>query len=498
MSPPPHPHFFTCTFCWHLSRGPPHILGRSSRLACESCYRSLIDLADNNRTSGDSSSSREITEVPACANCVVECEVDSVDRQTVVQRALRRVDKVDGGLTRKRWEKGHGQITRQAVGKIERVSTATPKIDQNPPPPSHPQWTQQSQSRAQTAHPHRLAGDGALSGSSGDGSDGADCAVPLDSTIYVSILDPLGEPAFKPSPTKPIPSWMQWLPSHQDDHQQSEAQPHSILDEHFPPHPIRSTNDSIDKPPTVCPMSPKQDPSYSVTPPHPAARHYRPSRTLEIGNLTESTIKALKGPSFVLDEPLKRPSSRVARSTSISPKTAMGETTTAQPNIAETLPARSRTPYFAPRQPSPLAVHGEGPGGGRDASWKARLRRPSSPLTDQVVAHIQRFVRRTPPAQSREFLNLYRPAAESSNPSITVPGRGRDKAVGDGRQAVQYLLNRDRDRDRASPPDGAGPGQIVTGRGEVLDARSVRKRSSLQNEVKKLFGAARGQGREGC
>ncbi|KAH6687273.1 hypothetical protein F5X68DRAFT_239802 [Plectosphaerella plurivora] len=36
---------FTCTFCWHLSPDPPHVVGRSARLACNSCFAGLIDLA---------------------------------------------------------------------------------------------------------------------------------------------------------------------------------------------------------------------------------------------------------------------------------------------------------------------------------------------------------------------------------------------------------------------------------------------------------------------
>lgn len=43
--PPVPPQFFTCTFCWHLSRGPPHVLGRSARLTCEPCYSAIVDLA---------------------------------------------------------------------------------------------------------------------------------------------------------------------------------------------------------------------------------------------------------------------------------------------------------------------------------------------------------------------------------------------------------------------------------------------------------------------
>lgn len=45
-----------------------------------------------------------MTEVPLCAACVVEVEVDGVKEDNVVKRGLRRVEKVDGGLTRKRWE----------------------------------------------------------------------------------------------------------------------------------------------------------------------------------------------------------------------------------------------------------------------------------------------------------------------------------------------------------------------------------------------------------
>ncbi|KAI3339017.1 hypothetical protein F4824DRAFT_68565 [Ustulina deusta] len=40
-----HHHLFTCTFCWHLSHGQPHVLGRSARLTCDKCFRGIMDLA---------------------------------------------------------------------------------------------------------------------------------------------------------------------------------------------------------------------------------------------------------------------------------------------------------------------------------------------------------------------------------------------------------------------------------------------------------------------
>ncbi|KAK8055885.1 hypothetical protein PG993_001112 [Apiospora rasikravindrae] len=137
---PPHPHLFTCTFCWHLSRGPPHVLGRAARLTCEACYNAIIDLAicwvcgevvcrgdecislgrritqgtrveelflhDDDEVEGEEGwdiwdmehfKAKEILEIPLCANCVVEVEMDSLDSKTVVQKALRRTDKMDGG-----------------------------------------------------------------------------------------------------------------------------------------------------------------------------------------------------------------------------------------------------------------------------------------------------------------------------------------------------------------------------------------------------------------
>ncbi|KAI1143779.1 hypothetical protein F5Y05DRAFT_362526 [Hypoxylon sp. FL0543] len=403
------------------------------------------------------------------------------------------MDKVDGGMARKRWERKNGQISRRAVGEIKRVPAAS-KAVQSPPPPSRRHLF--TQGRTHTSHASRLPTDGALSGSGGSGDEGGDCVIPLDSTIYVSILDPLGEPAFKPSPTKPIPRWMQWLPSKRDHSRRKEPQSHSILDEYFPPHPVASSNEAISTLRTFCPTSPTQAQPYPEVSARPPSHCHTPHSS-EYGNLGESAIIPLKGPSFVIDEPLKRPSSRLTHSTQNSPRTntTLGESVASSTPL-ETLPPRSRSPY-APRRPSPLGMREEQhDSGDRDSSWKYRLRRPSSPLADQVAAHLQRYIRRTPPAQSREFINLYRPMQPSS-PSVAVAGRDRDKAVGDGRR-IRNMLSRQRTPSPlggyATGGDGGGE-QIVTGSGDVVDIRSVRKRSSLQSEIKKLLsGRALGRG----
>ncbi|KAI0887327.1 uncharacterized protein GGS22DRAFT_156776 [Annulohypoxylon maeteangense] len=269
---------------------------------------------------------------------------------------------------------------------------------------------------------------------------------------------------------------MQWLPSQRNRHRQNEPQPHSLLDEYFPPSPIPEANDYLTcTPNTICPTSPQEDLTTLRRHPSPLTPNF--------GTLANSTIKTIKGPSFILDEPLMRPSSRITHSKSNSSKSAKGDPfTTTSP---DTFPPRTQSPY-APRRPSPLATHAEVAetnSGGIAKSWKARLRRSPSPLAE----HLRRYVRRTPPAQSSEFINLYRPL-QPLNPGVAVPGRLMGRDVGDGRP-VRRMLG----RLRTPSPRTEGDGQVVMGTGEVVDAKSVRKRSSLQNEIRKLF-AGRGQG----
>lgn len=346
------------------------------------------------------------------------------------------------------------------------------------------------QNRSHVSYSSRFTGDGTFSGSADSGDDGGDCIVPLDSTIYVSIFDPLGESAFKPSPTKPIPRWMRWLPSQRGRGREREARHHSLLDEHLSreAHSIHSPSNSRAMLYTYYPTSSAQSSQRSKTPPR-RQKHYHKPEDIGFSNLTNSTIKALKGPSFVSDEPLKRPSSRIVQSAPDSPRTATGELFITPPNPQESMPPRTHTAY-APRRLSPLATHKSQPGSEANPPPRetAEPPRSTSPLTDQVAAHIQRYVRRTPPAQSREFLNLYhthKPASKCS-PSIAISGRERTRQMGDGRQ-IRDILGRERS------PSGE-PVVMAAEGGEMVDARSMRKRSSLQGELKKLFGGRGGGG----
>ncbi|KAK1756264.1 hypothetical protein QBC47DRAFT_412840 [Echria macrotheca] len=225
--PPPPPPIFTCTFCWRISTQPPRVLGghRSApRLVCEVCYAAILDLAvcwvcgevvvrgeecvslgwcfwhracygclfcgcrilargvgveelfDGEFSGGGvggwgRNKGREVEEVPLCGRCLGEVEGEGEGEGwrekeeermgTKVQRIVERVER-DGGLTRRRWE-----------------------------------------DRDMNMRKRRMRRRVAVSGRFTDGvdDDGGD-------VIYVSIMDPIGRPSFRPSPTKPIPRWM--------------------------------------------------------------------------------------------------------------------------------------------------------------------------------------------------------------------------------------------------------------------------------------------------
>jgi hypothetical protein len=66
----------------------------------------------------------EVMQPPLCAVCMIEVELDELSEEAVVQKGLRRVDKLDGGVTKRRWQVKEGQngIHRRGLRASERVS----------------------------------------------------------------------------------------------------------------------------------------------------------------------------------------------------------------------------------------------------------------------------------------------------------------------------------------------------------------------------------------
>ncbi|ORY69754.1 uncharacterized protein BCR38DRAFT_480922 [Pseudomassariella vexata] len=391
---------------------------------------------------------KEILEIPMCANCVVEVELDSLDQKTVVQKALRRVDKSDGGMSRNRWEKREGIVTRSAMGHIKRVPSKMSRVPEEAAALSH--------TRPRSS---RMAGDGTVSGSGESGDDGGECIVPLDSVIYASMLDPLGLSAFKPSPTKPIPRWMQMLPNQRRPPAQTERRPRSILDEHFRDVSSASAKDSqASDLNTVCPTSPEPEARRPLTPTRSSPRRSRTEGSVsshhsEYDELPQISITVPRGRtiSFVTNEPLKRPSSRVLN----------------QGSSEEQSDKSSR--------PSSPRLHS----------------RSSSPLPEQVISHLQRIVRRTPPPQSKEYLNLYKPTQgtgqSSSNLSMAMPGRKRGRHV-DPMEIphVADLLRRNSRSSVSSPHLSDDQATASPNKGQ-RDESTGSRRKVVQAELKRLF-----------
>lgn len=143
---------------------------------------------DDSQTEAGRGKGKEVEQVPLCRRCVNEIQAGgkSLGEEYLIPLALDRVDRFDGGLSRRRWEAHQ---------------------DRDSSPPSHPL----------PPLPQNI--------------DAPEAACRTSSPIYVDIHDPLGSPAFERSPTKPIPKWMQYLPSARK--ASNETRPFSILDIHF-------------------------------------------------------------------------------------------------------------------------------------------------------------------------------------------------------------------------------------------------------------------------
>lgn len=174
---------------------------------------------------------KEVDTVPLCRRCADEIDGEKGclgGEDHLVSLALARVDRFDGGLSRRRWE----AVQRDADA--DAVAPSYSRLQHDPDGPEDPDET---------------------------------CRRRPLSPIYVDLRDPIGGPAFKRSPTKPIPRWMQYLPSAR--REQDEQRPASLLDEHFPSRGADTADsDEVNAPPPVPPhttLSSTTVPSYMPT-----------------------------------------------------------------------------------------------------------------------------------------------------------------------------------------------------------------------------------------
>lgn len=476
-----HPQLFTCTFCFHLVRGPPRILGRSVRIACESCYNTVLNLAicwvcgevvyrgeecvslgwcfwhrgcygclfcgsrrvangpslkelfedaevpaqsDTNKSPGSTTTAKEIDGIPMCANCMVGVEDDS--QETIVQKAVRRVDRTDSGLSRQRLERG---------------VTAVNRTDPEPLQNSHSwtKWATRGTHVTNALHPEKASHDGIANIVNDVGS----CTVPLESTIYVNIRDPIGLPAFKPSPTKQIPQQMQppWLtmsPGRPRTFNDPKSKGRSILDDQFGDVASETSGSSIiQEAETICPTA-VQTPTRVFSP-------QTQRRVIETRGIPRSSTTARYSPvgipqvhglSFVSTESLQRPSSVSRKNTGADTPSSRESIIVSTPVSPHPIPSRSSS-----TQPQKHIVTNP-----RDQGASATRKKPSPTLVQEhqrtaspfsnVTAYVKSKVFQASPPQGNDWLRSDKARhsnvnnTRASTGSMAVAGRGQMRRVG--------------------------------------------------------------------
>lgn len=208
------------------------------------------DEDDENESAG--SNAKEVDEIPMCAKCVIEVVGDGndgkADEEHLIPMALERVEQFDGGLSKGRWEMIHKNLATSgtAGGQISSLKHAAEVDERRAPSP-----------------------------------------------IYVSLHDPLGQPAFRHSPTKPIPSWMQYLPNQRSNTPMGDIEPRpaSLLDDYFSP----SESSVVGSDAEVSPPPPPVVPPYKVP--------------LKSTLPTYTPVQMPRPFTFIAEEPVQRPSS---------------------------------------------------------------------------------------------------------------------------------------------------------------------------------------------
>ncbi|ROV98373.1 hypothetical protein VMCG_07132 [Cytospora schulzeri] len=328
---------------------PSRVVGRGARLACEPCYKALLDLAvcwvcgevvfRGDECGGIAGNKgREVDEVPLCGKCADEMARDKAGDEQLVPMALGRIDIFDGGLSRRRWEAGMGRLPQRQTGSEgghirgarlgdrdrfaeETVGTCDGR--------SHGGTNLQARRFETNKTPTRPLGREELDRRR------------TSSPIYVSMRDPVGEPSFRPSKTKPIPKWMQQLPGQKQSANDCGDRPSSIIDDYFSPSEQCST-DSDTQPGARNPSPPSLPPRPPPVPPHtvpmrpvvPAAHEYHPTPPGGPNTSTRNMLPSRpdpdptpaettrQGPSFspfqmsrpftlIAEEPAQRPSSKL-------------------------------------------------------------------------------------------------------------------------------------------------------------------------------------------
>jgi hypothetical protein len=298
-------------------------------------------------------------------------------------------------------------------------------------------------------------------------------ATTSQSTIYISVSNPLDEPAFRPRPTKPIPQWMQ-LPTNPE----AQSRVPISVPKRFCGNRTTTVESNSSGASTICPSKTLSSPTptppprkFQESPGSPGPlRESIPRNTPNVEPRRQQTI------SFVSSEPLKLPSSCISGGRRRKSQTASSSsymTPPEYPTLIESQSSiRSSTPSSARWRRKEDSFDSEFvPQASLNASVK-----PKPALRKHELA-------RTSPALSSEYLERYRPVktpsarkSSTAEPMIDMIRRNSRAEASMARVVEETVTARgsiNLDNETDNPPDSA---------------RFVGRRQHLQSELKKLFG----------
>lgn len=301
--------------------------------------------------------------------------------------------------------------------------------------------------------------------------------------IYVSIFDPVGEPAFKPSKTKPLPKWMQLLPNnvHRDRDEKRRKAYQCEVDSHS--HELQVLGKCpwprIDQDSSI-PFSNHLEGSSETSPKGPRT----PSPSLPIDILVQPNKRATIAFDPRAKKHYKSEGSGIYRRTTTTESTYM--TPPEYPFPTMTVPPRQRTPFPRLSRPNlernPTSSYFSHSIDTSEAPLETSP--PVSPDDDTPIAKVtpESLIcpeRQTP--HSSEYIEKYSPVTREDITEkyiATAPEPVLDKIR---RQRLAKAAEEQEDIDTEVSETTSGNGN---GRGSGLDPRMI----NLHKELKSLFG----------
>ncbi|KAN0114896.1 hypothetical protein V8E51_004440 [Hyaloscypha variabilis] len=245
---------FGCLMC----RTRMNVAGLEARVSKQTAEWDRWDGSEDNEFGRRRSVGIELDTIPLCNVCSVEMAAESQNQ--VLERGLECVSEIDGGLSRDRLD----MLTELAEERESGINLARGLCTRNSRRLKGATGIEQDLKRFINRSSGRFTNDlydpgdlasllenAADMGKTSDGTldreqwqsrkivTSSDQSQDVEqSDVYVSVLDPFGEPAFKPIKFKPLPSWMNLLPNNIH---RERRQKNNVFPEHNSQHQLKAS-----------------------------------------------------------------------------------------------------------------------------------------------------------------------------------------------------------------------------------------------------------------